>query len=87
MHDLFQIYLNTICSRIEVEHFAKRVKPVKFCLVSDYPVFGVTEVFFLAQATIGELRAALEELRQSKERLVQALNPAELFVSSISSRS
>lgn len=42
---------------------------------------------FLAQATIGELRAALEELRQSKERLVQALNPAELFVSSISSRS
>lgn len=47
MHDLFQIYLNTICSRIEVEHFAKRVKPVKFCLVSDYPVFGVTEVFFL----------------------------------------
>lgn len=47
MHDLFQIYFNTICSRIEVEHFAKRVKPVKFCLVSDYPVFGVTEVFFL----------------------------------------
>ena len=47
MYNLFHIYLNIICSRIEVENFAKRVKPLKFCLASDHPLFGVTEVFFL----------------------------------------
>ena len=29
-----------------MENFAKRVKPLKFCLVSDYPLFGVTVFFF-----------------------------------------
>lgn len=37
MYNLIHIYPNMICSRIEVENFARRLKPLKICEVHDYP--------------------------------------------------